>query len=82
MDRFYSKLRMIYNLFMRKVRLVVGLILLVISLAFLIWGLWPAVYESHILPINPSDMTLPTPSSFQLGPLNSPSIVWLVGNSL
>ena len=30
----------------------------------LVWGFWPAARERHILPVDPSEMTLPTPSSF------------------
>lgn len=49
---------------MRKLRVAVGLALLVISLALLAWGLWPAAYQHHTLTIPPAEMTLPTPSSF------------------
>ncbi len=49
---------------MRKLRIVVGLALLAVSLALLAWGLWPSVYQEHILKIQPAEMTLPTPSSF------------------
>ncbi len=55
---------------MRKLRVAIGLMLLVISLALLAWGLWPSVYQRHILKIPPAEMTLPTPSSF---------IPWTVG---
>ncbi len=49
---------------MRKLRIAIGLTLLVISLALLAWGLWPAAYERHTLKVPPAEMTLPTPSSF------------------
>jgi hypothetical protein len=41
-----------------------GLIILLISLAVLIWGLWPYAYQTRIEPIRPGDMQLPTPESF------------------
>jgi hypothetical protein len=49
---------------MRRIRLALAVILLVVSLALLAWGFWPSVRERHVLPIAPSEMTLPTPSSF------------------
>jgi len=49
---------------MRKARLTLALVLLVLSLAMLAWGLWPSVRELRILRVPPSEMTLPTPSSF------------------
>lgn len=51
---------------MRKARLTLALILLVLSLAVLAWGLWPSVRELRILRVQPSEITLPTPSSFVL----------------
>jgi hypothetical protein len=55
---------------MRKLRIALGLALLVVSLALLAWGLWPAAYEHHTLKIPPAEMTLPTPSS---------SVPWVPG---
>ncbi len=55
---------------MRKLRIALGLALLLVSLALLAWGLWPAAYEHHTLKIQPTEMTLPTPSSF---------VPWAVG---
>ncbi len=49
---------------MRKLRIAIGIVVLVLSLALLAWGLWPSVYQSHTLRIPPSEMTLPTPSSY------------------
>ena len=49
---------------MRKLRLAVALIVLLLSLALLAWGLWPAVYERHSIVVPPAEMSLPTPSSF------------------
>ncbi len=53
-----------YNPRMRKVRLVIAILILAISLSLLAWGLWPAVHERRILSVSPTEMTLPTPSSF------------------
>ena len=49
---------------MRKLRLALALLLLAASLTLLLWGIWPAARERHTLPVLPTDMTLPTPSSF------------------
>lgn len=49
---------------MRKLRIAVGLVVLVLSLALLAWGLWPAARERHTLSVPPAEMTLPTPSSY------------------
>ncbi len=49
---------------MSKIRLGLALIILAISLTLLIWGLWPAAQERHTLTVPPSELTLPTPSSY------------------
>lgn len=49
---------------MGKLRLAIGLVLLVASLALLAWGLWPSARERHTLTVAPTEMSLPTPSSF------------------
>ncbi len=49
---------------MRKLRLILAVVILVFSLAILAWGIWPAAKERHTLRVSPSEMTLPTPSSF------------------
>lgn len=49
---------------MRKLRLGLALIILVISLALLLWGIWPSVRERLTLTVPSSEMTLPTPSSY------------------
>ncbi len=58
-----------YNPLMRKLRLAVALIVILLSLALLAWGLWPAVYERHSIVVPPAEMSLPTPASFLLSPL-------------
>jgi hypothetical protein len=47
-----------------KTRRVVGLLILLISLALLIWGIWPIASEVRIVPVAPSEMQLPTPASW------------------
>ena len=45
----------------RKIRLILALVVVVISLALLIWGLWPLVHVSRIQSIIPGVLQLPTP---------------------
>ena len=52
----------------RPVRVVLGLMILIISVALLIWGLLPARREIRSQPISPTDLQLPTPASFDLQP--------------
>jgi hypothetical protein len=47
----------------RRIRILLGVILLTISISLLIWGLLPAKYETRVQPISPSEMQLPPPSS-------------------
>jgi len=53
---------------MRRVRIVLGVIILTASLALLIWAYKPLKRETRIQPITPADLQLPTPVSF-LSPL-------------
>jgi len=53
---------------MRRVRIVLGVIILTASLALLIWAYKPLKRETRIQPISPADLQLPTPVSF-LSPL-------------
>jgi len=48
----------------RKIRLILALVVLAASLALLIWGFWPLLRESQILPIPPNELQLPTPIGF------------------
>jgi hypothetical protein len=50
----------------RKVRILLGILILAISISLLIWGIIPARRETRIQNISPSEMQLPTPTSFQL----------------
>ncbi|MBN2550590.1 MAG: hypothetical protein JXB15_15605 [Anaerolineales bacterium] len=49
-----------------RVRRIVALMILLISLALLIWGIWPYAPEFRNVPISPADMQLSTPGSFLL----------------
>lgn len=51
---------------MRKLRIILGIVLLVLSVAVLAWGFWPNAHVRRTLTVPPSEMTLPTPSSFVL----------------
>jgi len=54
-----------------RLRRLLGLLILLISLALLIWGMWPFGKAVQTLPVLPSDMQLPTPGGFL------PLIAWL-----
>ncbi len=54
-------------MFTRRSRRILGLILLLISLALLLWGLWPMTETTRVLPVNPGDMQLPTPEGYLWG---------------
>ncbi len=57
---------------MQKARMILAVVILVISLSLLAWGLWPVQRERRVLPVSPTEMTLPTPSSFEPGLLIQP----------
>jgi hypothetical protein len=50
-------------------RTVAALVILAFSLTLLVWGFWPSERERRILPVDPSNLTLPTPASLLLLPL-------------
>jgi hypothetical protein len=50
----------------RSWRLIVALLLLTVSLTLLVWGFWPMRRETLVTPVQPSNLSLPTPSSFFL----------------
>jgi hypothetical protein len=54
-------------MFSSRTRRILGLILLLVSLAILLWGLWPMAETTRVLPVNPGDMTLPTPEGYLWG---------------
>ncbi len=53
---------------MKSTRIVLGIILLILSCALLIWGLLPARRETRTQPISPTELQLPTPSSLLISP--------------
>jgi hypothetical protein len=53
---------------MRRIRIVLGIIILTVSLALFIWGLKPLDKEIRTQPLDSSELQLPTPISF-LSPL-------------
>jgi len=53
---------------MRQIRIIIGVILLVLSLALLLWGFLPSRREIRTQPISPTELQLPTPASFWILP--------------
>jgi hypothetical protein len=51
----------------RKLRIFLGLLILIVSVTLLVWSLWPADYVTRVQPVEPAQMQLPTPSSFVPG---------------
>jgi len=47
----------------RRIRILLGIVILTISIFLLIWGFAPVRHETRIQNISPSEMQLPTPSS-------------------
>jgi hypothetical protein len=57
----------VYNRDMgRKIRLFLAILILTLSLALLVWGIWPNPEERRIVPVGPGQMQLPTPVSFYI----------------
>jgi len=48
----------------RKIRILLGILILIISISLLIWGYAPSLYETRVQPIGPSELRLPTPETF------------------
>lgn len=53
---------------MKKIRIILGIIIVLISLALLAWGFLPGGREIRTQPISPSELQLPTPASFYISP--------------
>jgi hypothetical protein len=49
----------------RRIRVLLGLTILAISISLLIWGFAPTRREVRTQPIAPSDLQLPTPETFR-----------------
>jgi hypothetical protein len=56
---------------LRKIRLILALVVLAASLTLLVWGFWPLLRESQVLPIPPRELQLPTPIGFLFACLTS-----------
>jgi hypothetical protein len=52
------------NTMTRKLRTLLGVLILAISLWLLLWGFAPARRETRIQNLSPAEMQLPTPASF------------------
>jgi hypothetical protein len=52
----------------RKLRILIGILILALSLALLIWGFMPLERVTRTQPISPLDLQLPTPSSLLTPP--------------
>lgn len=57
----------------RRIRILLGIVVLVISLALLVWGFAPTSRETRTQSISPTQLQLPTPSSL-LVPLELVSV--------
>ena len=53
----------------RRLRIILGVLILVLSIALLIWGFMPLDRITRTQPIVPSDLQLPTPISLQIQPI-------------
>lgn len=53
----------------RKLRILLGLLILALSLTLLIWGFMPLERIRRTQPVSPADLQLPTPSSLRIPPL-------------
>jgi hypothetical protein len=52
----------------RRVRIVLGVVILTVSIILLVWSFRPLDREVLTQPISPSDMQLPTPTSLLIPP--------------
>lgn len=50
---------------MRRVRIALGIIILIFSIILLLWGFLPARHEIRSQPISPTELQLPTPTSLR-----------------
>jgi hypothetical protein len=52
----------------RRARIVLGMTILIVSVALFLWGFLPARRETRTQPISPTDLQLPTPASLDTQP--------------
>jgi len=50
----------------RRIRILIGVLIFLISISLLIWAYAPFRHETRIQNISPSEMELPAPASMQL----------------
>jgi hypothetical protein len=55
----------------RRVRIILGIIILSVSITLLIWGFKPLGNEVRTQPLDPSELQLPTPVSFLTYPFDT-----------
>lgn len=53
----------------RRLRVLLGILILALSLTLLVWGLVPLDRITRTEPVSPSDLQLPTPTSLQIPPI-------------
>jgi hypothetical protein len=53
----------------RRIRVILGVLILVVSIALLVWAYKPLDHKILTQPISPSDMQLPTPISLHFDPI-------------
>jgi len=53
----------------RRLRILVGVLILALSITLLVWGFMPLDRITRTQPILPSDLQLPTPTSLQIPPI-------------
>ena len=52
---------------MRRIRIILGMGILILSILLLAWGLLPARRETRTQPISPTELQLPVPTSLEAG---------------
>lgn len=53
----------------KRIRVLLGILILAVSIALLVWGYRPLGRETLTNPISPSDLQLPTPVSLLIDPV-------------
>jgi len=54
---------------MRQIRILLGIVIVILSIALLVWGFVPSRREIRTQPIPPAELQLPTPVSLTIQPL-------------
>lgn len=53
----------------QRLRIILGILILALSIALLVWGFMPLDRITRTQPISPSDLQLPTPTSLLIPPI-------------